>query len=303
VRGAQGEMKPLGRPAYSEAQKKCVLMAVRRLVAKLGWTVGFRTIEVLLDAPTRLIQLCLRALKARHRKRAREQREAHRTSVKVLAKDVIWAQDATQVARIDGKKILAEVVKDRGTLGSVAMAVGRPAKGWEIVEMLEGKKREGCLPLVLATDNGSSYKSERVAEFCEREKVVHLFSRTHTPQDNAPAERGIGELKAELPEMPGNHALQEVAACMSRVWAMLDIRPRASKGYKSAVQLAEELPAGPDLVDRAAFYEAACAAVEKAVQGGGTPRERRQAERQAILRTLEDHKLIHIIRGGKSCPA
>ena len=76
--------------------------------------------------------------------------------VKVLAKDVIWAQDATQVARIDGKKILAEVVKDRGTLGSVAMAVGRPAKGWEIVEMLEGKKREGCLPLVLATDNGSS---------------------------------------------------------------------------------------------------------------------------------------------------
>lgn len=303
VRGAYEEKKPLGRPAYTAAQKKRTLMAVRRLVAKMGWTIGIRTVEELLGAPTRLVQICLGALKARHRKRVQEQREAHRTSVRVLAKDVIWTQDATQVAKIGRKKVLAEVVKDRGTLGSVAMAVGRPAKGCEIVEMLERKKQEGCLPLVLATDNGSTYKSENVLKFCEREKVVHLFSRTHTPQDNAPAERGIGEVKAEMAEMPRNRALYDVTACLTRVWAMLDNRPRASKGYKSAVQLERELPAGPDLVDRAAFYEAACAAVEKAVQGGGTPREKRQAERHAILRTLEDHKLIHIIRGGKSCPA
>jgi transposase InsO family protein len=303
VRGAQGEKKPLGRPAHSEVEKRQVLLSVRRLVNVLGWTAGWRPMDYMLDAPTRLIQTCLSAIKARHRRKVREHRAANRTSVKVLAKDVIWTQDAAQVAMIGEMKVPAEVVKDRGTLGNVAMAAGRPAKGRDIVEMLARKKQEGCLPLVLATDNGSTYTSKRVSDFCKQEKVVHLFSRTHTPQDNGAAERGIGELKAEIGQNPCFRAVRDVAACLSEVWAMLDNRPRASKGYKSAVQLEKELPAGQELVDRDTFYKATCREVEKAVQGGGTPREKRQAERLAILRTLEEHQLIHIIRGGKTCPA
>jgi transposase InsO family protein len=305
TRGAQGEKKPLGRPARSESKKFRAGLAVRRQLRVLGWTAGWRPLDAVLETPTRLIQESLRALKARHRKRVREHREANRMSVKVLAKDVIWTQDATHAGRIGGKAVLAEVVRDRGTLGNVAMAVGEAATGRDVVEMLEIQKREGRLPLVWATDNGPAYKSEEVAEFCKREKLVHLFSRIHTPQDNAAAERGIGELKAEagLGKNACFRAVREVASCLAKTWFLLDARPRACRDNRSAVQLEKDLPAGPDLVDRGVFYKATCAEVEKAVQGGGTPRERRQAERLAIYETLGKIYLVNIMRGGKTCRA
>lgn len=258
-----------------------------------------------LPVSTRLIQESLRALKARHRKEIREYRAIHRVKVEVLAKDAIWTQDATHTGRINKKAVLAEVVKDRGTLGTVAMAVGDSATGRDVVEMLEIQKQKGHLPLVLATDNGSAYKSAEVAEYCRRERVVHMFSRPRTPQDNAAAERGIGELKAEsgLGRKACFHAVHEVVSCLANTWVLLDHRPRACKGYRSAVQLENDLPAGPELVDRGVFYEATCAEVKKAVQGGGTSLERRQAERLAIYRSLEKINLVNITRGGKTCRA
>jgi hypothetical protein len=98
-------------------------------------------------------------------------------------------------------------------------------------------------------------------------------------------------------------AVREVASCLVKTWSLLDARPRACRDNRSAVQLEKDLPAGPDLVDRGAFYKATCAEVEKAVQGGGTPRERRQAERLAVYGALEKINLINIMRGGKTCRA
>jgi len=55
-----------------------------------------------------------------------------------------------------------EVLKDRGTLANVALGIGEPVKGQDVVSLLETQKEKGRLPLVWATDNGPAYKSWEV---------------------------------------------------------------------------------------------------------------------------------------------
>jgi transposase InsO family protein len=307
VRGAIQVARQLGRPARSASERFRALLAVRRQVKALGWSVGWRPIEYRLHGkvPTRLVQESLSRLKARHRKRLREKAEKNRVSVKVLAKDVIWSQDAAHIGRVEEESLLAEVIKDRATLGYEGLAVGPSSTAEDILAMLEWQKIEQGLPLVWSTDNGSAYKNEKLADYLRREKVIHLISRPRTPQDNGAAERGICELKAESGLGKGIrlHDAREAASCLAKTWVMLDSRPRASKGYQNAVQLENSLAKGPELVDRAVFYTEACRNIEKAVQGGETSREKRKAERQAIFETLEKNRLINIVRGGKTHPA
>ena len=303
--GAAVEEKSIGRPAYSESEKQRALLAVRRQVKAQGWTAGWRSMIEVLPTPTRLVQKSLSLWKARHRKRLSEIRSKNRVGLKVLAKDVIWTEDAAHLGKTEEVEYLAEVVKDRGSLATKALVVGGAATGEDVAGILEGQKRLGRLPLVWATDNGPAYKSHEVAEFCEREKVVHLFSRPRLPQDNGAAERGIGELKAETGLDAGIH-LRDGLEAVSRLlkgWRLLDHRPRACRGYQSAVQLEKSLPVGPDMVSRSEFYEAACRRMEKAVQGGGTARERRKAERMAVYELLEKLNLVSIVRGEKTCRA
>ena len=114
------------------------------------------------------------------------------------------------------------------------------------------------------------------------------------PQDNAAAERGIGELKAESGLGKGVKlpAVQEAALCLAKARHLLDNRPRPSKGYKSAVQLEKAMLKGPAVVDREEFYSEACRGMRKAVQGGGTRREKRQRQRLAVYEALEKFRLI-----------
>jgi hypothetical protein len=51
-------------------------------------------------------------------------------------------------------------------------------------------------------------------------------------------------------------------------------------------------------VSRESFHQAACSAIEKAVQGQRTARARRRAEREAIYATLEHFGLVRRTRGG-----
>jgi hypothetical protein len=303
--GATHEAAKIGRPAHTQSEKYQALLAVRRQVEVQGWTTGWRPVDEVLALPTRLIQPALSAWKARHRKTLREMRSENRVSLKVLAKDVIWTEDAAHLGRTDESAYLAEVVKDRGSLATKTVAVGGAATGKDVVNILEGQKRLGDLPLVLATDNGPAYKSHKVAEFCESERIVHLFSRPRLPQDNGAAERGIGELKAESGLGDGVHLRDgfEAASRLVKAWHLLDHRPRACRGYQSAVQLEKSLPVGPDMVSREQFYEDACRGMEKAVQGGGTARQQRWAQRMAVYETLEKLNLVSIVRGEKTCRA
>jgi len=303
--GVETQVKHLGRPATSPSQRFQARLKVARELKRQGSQAGWRPVLAAVGpmVSTRLVQESVCELKKRHEQRRRKWLVTQRVSVKVLSSNVIWTQDATHLGRLNQKAVQAEVVKDRATLGYVDIAVGLPANAEEILWMLDGFKKRQCLPLVWATDNGSAYRDQRVEAFLKQEKIVHLLSRTHTPQDNASAEKGIRELKEEAGLGKGVKlsGMEEATRKLAYSWDVLDHqRLRGSKGYRTADELKMCLPYWQEKVTREEFYEQACKCMEKAVKGGGTAREKRQAERQAVYATLEQFNLVERTRGGKS---
>ena len=301
--GAFEALKIMGRPAASPSKKFKSRLKVARELREQG-LVGWRPVlaKVGANVSTRLVQESVSELKRRHAQRRRKWLLSNRVHVEVLSPNVIWAQDATHLGRLDQKAVQAEVVKDRATLGYVEVAVGSPAKAEEVLRILEKQKQRKELPLVWATDNGSPYRDHRVEDFLKQEKIVHLLSRPRLPQDNAAAEKGIRELKedAGLGKGVKLSSLEEAAQKLAVSCVVLDYhRPRGSKGYRTAAELRKYLPSWHEKVQREVFYEQACKGIEKAVKGGGTAREKRQAERQAVYETLEKFQLITRTRGGK----
>ena len=301
--GAEIPRKPLGRPATSSSKRFQARLKVARELRKQGW-VGWRPVLAAVGpfVSMRLVQESVSELKKRHAQRRRNWLASKRVSVEVLSPNVIWAQDATHVGRINHEAVQAEVVKDRATLEYVGVAVGYPAGAQEVLWTLEKTRQQFGLPLVWATDNGSAYRDQRVKEYLRREKVVHLLSRPRTPQDNASAEKGIRELKSEAGLGKGIilSSLREAAGKLAISRDILNHhRLRASKGYQTSEHLEKELPPWTEKVTREEFYGQACKSMENAVKGGGTAREKRQAERQAVYETLEQFQLITRTRGGK----
>lgn len=301
--GARKESKPMGRPAASPSKRYRARLKVARELHRQGWP-GWRPVFESLGSvvSTRLVQESVRALKQRRALRKRRWTEARRVHVEVLSPNVLWVQDATHLGRIGRKAVLAEVIKDRATLGYMGIAVGEAARAEDVLQMLAINKNSIGLPLVWATDNGPAYRDQRVEDFLRREKVVHLFSRPRLPQDNGAAEKGIRELKEEADLGKGVELSnpEQAAQKLAHSWEILDSgRLRASKGYRTAEELREQLPPWNLNIHREVFYEQACEAMEKAVQGGERVREKRQAERQAVYQTLEKFQLVTRTRGGK----
>jgi len=94
-------------------------------------------------------------------------------------------------------------------------------------------------------------------------------------------------------------SLEDASLRLGAAGARLDgCRPRRSLGGRTALEKAEDLPCWYDRVDRETFHAAACAAIDRAVLGCRSTRERRVAEREAIDQTLEHYGLIRRTRGG-----
>jgi hypothetical protein len=167
-----------------------------------------------------------------------------------------------------------------------------------------GVKR-GAFPLVLVTDNGSTYCSREVREWCESRQVIHLFNEPHTPEHNPWVEHGHGEHQEEM--VLGAWDAQPTVAALRReleeATRVLDHgRLRATRGWQTAHDCDLGLPPAEGVISRAVFYEAACKAIACAVEGLEPGRERRRAEREAILATLQSFGLINRTRGGIPVP-
>lgn len=71
--------------------------------------------------------------------------------------DALWALDGAQVGReADGASQHVELGRELRSLGYLPAVVGGPQCGDDVVSALEaGRQARRCLPLVVATDNGS----------------------------------------------------------------------------------------------------------------------------------------------------
>ena len=193
------ERRP-GRPAAGPRERWSALRAVARASREQGHSAGRQVIERALGErqPRRLIVTSLARWKARWRREERERLWAHRTSVEVLYRDVLWSQDGTHLGRTDDSAVSGQVLNEaasRSTLRAQARAGASCAS--DVLQPLERLRLTRGLPLILALDNGPENIAAVIEAYLAQHQVVALYNVPRTPQHNARAERGIGELKRE----------------------------------------------------------------------------------------------------------
>lgn len=323
-RALAGSLPQMGRPPRAEEEWSQAVWLVARAWQALGWSSGRPSVQAWLRARGHVIsdavvRELLAELKRRRRLAQARKREAERVHVRVLARDAAWSGDGTQLGRDErGAKIVAQGLKDVATTRTLALSLGGPPCAEDTLAQLEAAERErGTLPHVVCFDNGPEYRNRLVMGWLSERKVIVLWNVPHTPEHNPWAESFNGELKEELrargelgkrgadpSQGPGSLSEAGVPStrahferCVPRALAVLNARTRPSRGGLTAAQLDRIRPRAEDLVQRARFYETACAAIEAAVQGIENTRARRRAEREAVLCTLEQFGLVTRTRG------
>ena len=296
---AHREPKKIGRPPAAPEVRLLALSETKREWEKQGYTSGWRPLRISLGSsvPLRLIQSSLSLLKAESRARTDRRRKIHRRGFQVQAKGAVLRQDSTHLAG----KAWAEVLQDAATRELLAVQVGKSIQAQGVIALLEALKTKGLLPLVLQTDNGSAYTSQVVQQYLAKEQVVHLRSRVHTPTDNAGAERAIRDLKAEAdlacagPHKSPQQAQVRIAEATEK---LNTARRRACLGFKTPLEASLEKPRWYTRVNRADFFQAVQVRMTEAKAQGGSARQQRSAERQAVIETLERYGLAVQTRGG-----
>jgi len=303
ARGEPEQARP-GRPVYAPELVYRVLRRTRRELKRQGWSAGWRSVLGALggEDPVRLVQRCLALWKRRKRRRLRLLRGGLRKTILVQAREVLWSIDAMQAGHNgEGEARFAEVLRDVGGARTISIRIGPASKAQDVIALLESARRtRGALPLVLSSDNGSAYASDLLERYLEEHRVVHLRSLPHTPQHNAWAEHGIGELRAEsgleshTPLLGGD---EEAALRLEEARRRLDGERYRLRFGSTAEARDKNLPRGYDGINREAFYCDARKRMETASLCHENRRDQRRAEREAILLTLEGFNLIERTQG------
>jgi transposase InsO family protein len=286
-----------GRPPYPDDVRWQVFRIVLRLWRELPERAGWRTVLAAAGGmlPVRLVQESLREIKRIYRARLARGRARRRQSVRVLAANVLWHMDATQVGRTpDGAEVQAQAVRDAARPTVLATTVGPVVTADDALRaLLAAILVAGALPLVLVTDNGSAYTSVVFTTLLRALRIVHLRNLPRTPEHNARAERVFRDWKDDE-ELGRGVLLPDVDTAAVRVGRACDAQERL------AALTQRPLPLTLVYTDeqRERFYRAVRRRVRGAVLPDQTARERRLAEREAIHAVLEEHRLIQRTRGG-----
>jgi transposase InsO family protein len=216
---------------------------------------------------------------------------------------VIARQDSSQVGRRSRLKVMAEALQEAASLKYLELKVCAPVTSQTVLRMLQDLKAKGLLPLVWQTDNGKVYLSRDVQDFLAREKIIHLPSRFHTPTDNAGMEKAFRNLKEEARIASGLPWDQDAARRLDLARERLDQgRLKRSLGYRTSQNAQAALPHWSGMVSRDEIFQAVQKGLAAARARGGTARQVRTAEREAILGTLEAFGLVQRLRGPQDRP-
>ena len=311
-----------GRPGRPEEERVYALRWVRRALKRLGERSGLGRVSAWLAGQgralaTRLVRWALSVWKRHLRARTQRRIEAVRVRARVLARDVLWVQDALQLFGRGGEACWGRMVLDRCTREHVALGLSGPPNSAESVALLERVRvDEGRVPLVLGLDNGGENRGVLVA-WAREHQVMLLYNLPRTPQHNGAAERGNGELREELAVLHAQAAQaayragtalsglpERLPAELALARERLDAeRPRPCLQGRTARQVAQSTGQAYDPQRRARFYAQCREAVCNAVRGVRNKRARRRAEREAIWCVLEEHGLVIRRRGTEPWPS
>lgn len=245
-------------------------------------------IKALPGVRVRLVRVVVMEMKLRIRRRARKHRARARVTVTVKEVGAVVAMDGATVRK--GEDFI--VYRDRGSLSVNAQACHGPLCSLNTLETLQKLKDENRLPLVLCTDNGSPFCSFTVRSFLDDNKIIHLRSLPHVAPQNGSAENAVKEFKEQV------HAGKSAAqSCKT----LNESRKRGKLNWITSSKIDSEFFIPYNKNKRSEFYESAKLAINQAVLGTKSGRERRKAEREAIFVTLERFELITRTRGGQTC--
>jgi len=118
----------------------------------------------------------------------------------------IWAMDYTQPpAAVDGMYPSILVVRDLAS-GMQLMALPVAAEtAEETLAALHSLFLEHGRPLVIKSDNGSSFIAGSIEHFLEQNNISHLLSPPRLPSYNGACEAGIGSLKVRAHHESARH--------------------------------------------------------------------------------------------------
>jgi transposase InsO family protein len=282
----------LGRPVLRSSREQ--RNEVIRLIDEVGPALG---VPALREAFPELLRAELADLLARYR---RVWRKRHQEPLRVLhwhGIGRVWAIDFTgPLAAIEGHYPYLLAVRDLASGRQLLWQPCAEATAAVAAAALTELFREHGAPLVLKSDNGSTFTAGTVADLIKEFSVQLLFSPPGWPRYNGAIEAGIGSLKtrtaasARRHGRPGQWTLDDVAAALLE--ANATARPLGESGptpeelwqQRSRIRLEE----------RTLFQaEVERQRQEIAAQGGPemnpkTDLPARARERQTIRRALEE---------------
>lgn len=281
-KNVESKNKKIGRPKVENTLGDKI--TIGREWKKQGYKGSRPVIAALPWMRVRLVREVVSQLKLRRHKRKQNIILKNRLSIKGLHPNAIHVLDATDI----GQREMLLVGKDRATQFLKVNKIKHRFNDDETIRYLGELKKESGLPLVLATDNGSQFCSQKVKHHLKREKIVHLRSQPHTPQHNGACEIAVRELKETLSET------KDLDKAVNKLNCGLK---RRQLGYKTAIEIDQQKKIDYTYEERLEFYEAAEKNVRLKTFGLKNAREVRKAEREAILETLERFKLVKLTRG------
>jgi transposase InsO family protein len=154
--------------------------------------------------------------------------------------NLAWATDASEYHRDgQGQKLKLVVVQDLNSSFRFAPMCALTLSGEAIAGYLEDLFEQHGAPLVLKRDNGSIFNSSAVDAVLSHWQVLPLNSPVYYPPYNGGIERGIGELKAQLPAhliVPPAWDLPRVETLLRALCLEQNNQPRRALDQQSASQ-------------------------------------------------------------------
>ena len=258
-------------------------LTIAREWAKQGYPGSRPVIAALPGCRSRVVRLVVAGLKQKRKGRYERIRTKNRTSVHVNHPGTVLTMDGATVEKGD-----LIVYRDRGSLSIRSKKCEASVTSDDTLALLEKLKEAGQLPLVAMSDNGSQFCANIVKAFYKENKIIHLRSLPRVPQHNGSCENGVGDLKSSIA-----YGLTPEEACRR----LNENRRRQGLNWQTPCQYEQQNFQARTDEERSRFYEATSTAIEAAVLGINSAKEKRKAEREAIFQTMERFELITIIRG------
>lgn len=248
---------------------------------------GYRPIvKALPGIRVRVVKMIIAELKRRKKQRQDLIRKKVRVRVRVNRPGAVVTMDGATAKK--GADYI--VYRDRGSVSTNADECGGVLNAQNTVNVLNGLKSQGRLPLVMCTDNGSPFCAQVVEDFMSNNFIVHLKSLPRVPQQNGSCENAVGEFKALI-----NDGYSPKKACE----ILNERRKRRTLNYWTSNEFDKKYfqPYTDDA--RAQFFYAAKDAIRVAQLGTKSVYEKKKAEREAIFKTLESFSIITRTRGNR----